>query len=394
MSKPITTPFTFQTQAGPIPLSELDTDFLTAANAINDFATYSNYLADTSGAANQITVTIPVGTTFSYSAGVALQVLLANTNTSTAVQINVSGIGNKAVQNIDGSVPAVGQLVVGMILQLQYNGTVFLLTGAASKPGSIAPFTATPTGDVTLPASTGGSQTLLVNGTANQDTIHVAGSSTVGQSFGYFANAGTTSADYGLRINSQGGTTLFIVRGDGGVVIASPSGGDMGLGTINATGLFVNGVSIGGGSSLNKFKPASTSRSSNATPTIDPDLQVTLVSGKTYQFRLVTFLSAAGAGGFLAQLGGSATWTTATAGGYARQNGAAAIVTLIFGVFTNPNTLTAGGGAAAVNDSIDISGTVTVNAGGTFGILWSQFSSNVAATAVGIGSYLTVTPMN
>jgi hypothetical protein len=139
MSKPITTPFTFQTQPGPIPLSQLDTDFLTAANAINDFATYSNYLTDTSGAPNQITVTIPVGATFSYSAGVKLEVLLANTNTATAVQINASGLGNKAVQNVDGTAPAVGQLIAGMILQLQYNGTVFLLTGAASKPVPVPP---------------------------------------------------------------------------------------------------------------------------------------------------------------------------------------------------------------------------------------------------------------
>lgn len=156
MSKPITTPFTFQAQAGPIPLSQLDNDFATAAAAINDFATYSNYLTDTSGAPNQITVTIPVGTTFSYSAGVKLEVLLGNTTTSTAVQINVSGLGNKAVQNIDGSVPAVGQLIAGMILQLQYNGTVFLLTGAASKPVSIAPFIVG--AGVQLGAPTGGDQ--------------------------------------------------------------------------------------------------------------------------------------------------------------------------------------------------------------------------------------------
>lgn len=203
MSKPITTPFTFQAQAGPIPLSQLDSDFATAAAAINDFATYSNYLTDTSGAPNQITVTIPVGTTFSYSAGVKLEVLLGNTTTSTAVQINVNGLGNKAVQNIDGSVPAVGQLIAGMILQLQYNGTVFLLVGAGSKSASgIAPFTAGGGGNVNLPAPSSG-VALTLNGFAGSSALQVLGT---------------------------------------GVQLGAPTGGDQGLGTLNATGVFLSGV--------------------------------------------------------------------------------------------------------------------------------------------------------
>jgi hypothetical protein len=133
MSKPISVAFTFQTQTGPIPLSQLDTDISAVYTAVNDFGTYGNYVADTSGGANVITVTTPAGTTFSYTAGTPIQVLLANTNTSGTVVINVNGLGAQGVKNIDGSNPAVGQLIAGMILDLQYNGTVFLLTGAASK---------------------------------------------------------------------------------------------------------------------------------------------------------------------------------------------------------------------------------------------------------------------
>lgn len=241
MAKPITTPFTFQTQAGPIPLSQLDTDFSTAAAAINDFATYSNFLTDTSGAPNQITVTVPVGLTFSYSAGVKLEVLLANTTTSTAVQINVSGLGNKAVQNIDGTVPAIGQLVAGMILQLQFNGTVFLLTGSASKPpaaGAVTSITGTAnqiaasasTGAVTLsipqnvilPTPATGAA-LIANAAAvsaaGDRAVSIAGTSTDTR----LGVASTTSGNAQLNLDTNGVQNWVIsnVRSDGSFRISS-----------------------------------------------------------------------------------------------------------------------------------------------------------------------------
>ena len=56
MTKPVTISNIFQNQVGPIPLIELDQNFSALAAVQNDFATYSNYLTDVSGAANQITV--------------------------------------------------------------------------------------------------------------------------------------------------------------------------------------------------------------------------------------------------------------------------------------------------------------------------------------------------
>lgn len=213
MSKPISVGFTYGTVTTSLLLSQLDTNFGTVFGAINDFATYGNYLVDSSGTPNQITVTIPAGTTFSYSAGVPLQVQIANTNTSTAVNINVSLLGNKAVQNIDGSLPSVGQLVAGMILQLQYNGTAFLMTGATSK--SIAPFTVTAGGNVTLPAPSSGIA-LTVNGVASSVPVTIN-------------SAGVGSA---LVVNGVAATNLSIITaqqsGQTAVLIYNPaSTGDL-----------------------------------------------------------------------------------------------------------------------------------------------------------------------
>lgn len=399
MSKPITTPFTFQAQAGPIPLSQLDSDFATAAAAINDFATYSNYLTDTSGAPNQITVTIPVGTTFSYSAGVKLEVLLGNTTTSTAVQINVNGLGNKAVQNIDGSVPAVGQLIAGMILQLHYNGTVFLLTGAASKPGSIAPFTATVGGNVSLPAPSSG---------AAFTTTQIAGSSAI------IANQVST-AQPAIAINSANGISaaiqlnqtsvaawnMYVLGGSGslrwtdqaadrmtltlggGLQIGAPTGGDQGVGALNATGLFVNGVSVGGGR-ISAHKNTTTTVAST-TLSSDPSLTLSLPIGTFAITAFILMVGGAGNSGYR-----YAFATTGTMAGGTGQTGsiAGATVPPPQGFTTLGSVVSfASSTSGVVVDYLLISGFATVTVAGT---ITFQFASNGGTPSVTsqIGSWI------
>jgi hypothetical protein len=165
MAGSVTVPNQFQAQNGPIPLSQLDNNFTALSGPLNAAATFSNYYVDSSGAANTLTVTISSPQTFSYTAGVRLDVKLSNTNTSSTVNINVNSLGNQAIVNGDGTSVAVGQLVAGMILSLMYNGTNFLLIGAASKPASIAPFTSTAAGNVTLPAPTSGTALAVVGAT-------------------------------------------------------------------------------------------------------------------------------------------------------------------------------------------------------------------------------------
>ncbi len=148
MSKPVSIPSTFQNQSGPIPLSQLDNNFTQVAAAINDFGTYGNYLIDISGAANQLTVATPVGTTFGYVAGVGLQVKVAVTTTLSTVNINVNTLGNQLILNSDGSSLTVGQFIAGQIISLIYDGANFRVFGQTSTSGT---FTGTLTGCTTAP---------------------------------------------------------------------------------------------------------------------------------------------------------------------------------------------------------------------------------------------------
>jgi len=67
----------------------------------------------------------------------------------------------------------------------------------------------------TIPAP-GGGTTLSLVGVAGQLGLLATGSSTSGVSFGIAANAGTTSADYGLLVQNQAGSVAYFkVRGDG-----------------------------------------------------------------------------------------------------------------------------------------------------------------------------------
>lgn len=251
MAVGIVVPYTFATQNGPLPLANLDSDILTPYQALSAFATYGNYLVDSSGAANSITVTTPTNTTFSYTAGVPIQVKLANTNTAAAVSINVNGLGSVSVLNADGTNPAVGQLVAAQILPMIYNGTAFVLVGPQSKPSSIAPFTVTAAGNVTLPApssgvalalnAVAGNPAAVVTGSTGAFAFQVSGNNSAGGN-GADIRGGTSGSDYCVFFRSSALASLGYVAGDGSVVLGNPSGGAEGLGTINvATGISING---------------------------------------------------------------------------------------------------------------------------------------------------------
>lgn len=111
MSKPVTLPTTVAALGA----------------AVNDIATYSNYFLD-SGSANTMVVTLTSGLTFSYVAGVGLQVQVAATNTGPST-INVNGLGAKNVTNSNLTALSAGQLIAGAIVILIYDGTRFQLTG-------------------------------------------------------------------------------------------------------------------------------------------------------------------------------------------------------------------------------------------------------------------------
>ena len=97
---------------------------------------------------------------------------------------------------------------------------------------------------VTIPAPTGGTALSVTGSLGSAFTSIMTASSTVaGQSLGLLVRAGVGASDDAFLVQSQsGGTTFFTVFGDGGVTVGSPTGGDQGIGTINALGYYLNGV--------------------------------------------------------------------------------------------------------------------------------------------------------
>lgn len=130
-------------------------------------------------------------------------------------------------------------------------GTGILATpNPITGTGSIAvdqSFSPTWTGNHTFTPAAGVG--LSVNGQANSFAASLTGSNTAGQSKGLNILAGTNSSDTNLLLQNQSGSTTFgRIFGDGGFVLNNATGGDKGIGTINASQLYVNGVAVGTGS--------------------------------------------------------------------------------------------------------------------------------------------------
>lgn len=274
MAKPITVPFVFQNQAGPIPLSQLDTDISTVYGAINDFATYGNYVVDSSGAANVIVVTTAAGIAFAYSAGIPLQVQIANTTTNAAVSINVNGLGAKAILNADGSAPVAGQFISGEVLPLIYDGVAFRNINSegssaptffgngtaaapsiafANSPGTgffrggadilgvatagVQRATVSATGNWVIPAATGGTYTFSINSNGGLAAAlqGAAGISALQEFSGNGGTPGTLSLTLGQIASGQ---SIVLARGAQSLQIGANAGGQL---TISSTGT----VSVG-----------------------------------------------------------------------------------------------------------------------------------------------------
>ena len=152
MTKPVTAPTAFSGASPPWSLTSLDANFTNFQNTVNDLATYSNYLVDTSPSANTFTVATAASLAFAYSAGIQIQVKVNNTNTSGTVNINVNGLGNQLVKNADGTNPVIGQFVAGGIYGFQYDGTNFQTVDGQSEEQVTS--TATVTGCTTAPTTT------------------------------------------------------------------------------------------------------------------------------------------------------------------------------------------------------------------------------------------------
>lgn len=278
MAKPITVANVFETQTGPIPLAQLDTNFSTAYAAVNDFATYSNYLVDSSGAANTITVTTPVNTTFSYSTGVQLQVQVANTTTAAAPQINVDGLGAQTIVNAAGGALVSGAIQAGQIVILQYDGVNFrLLTGQGSGANSFSSLTVgAPASGVALSVTgvsgstaanfvAGGVfQAATFNGSAtNKCRVDWVDNQSTGHTWSVIA--GQSAAGSFDLFDATNGATRLSINSAGNVTINAPSSGNAftAVGVASANAATITGSSSAG-SSLGLYVNAGTNASDRA----------------------------------------------------------------------------------------------------------------------------------
>lgn len=97
----------------------------------NIYAEAIPYVADTSTQENVITAIFNPALT-SLSAGTIVEVKIANENTD-AVVINVNSISSKQVRSLDLQQLVAGQITVGMMALLQYDGTYFQLCNPAKN---------------------------------------------------------------------------------------------------------------------------------------------------------------------------------------------------------------------------------------------------------------------
>lgn len=153
MTKPVTAFTTFGSNTTGT-TTQLDNNFLTLKNAVNDLNTYGNYLADT-GAADALVVTLPSNITGALTNGLPIQVKVV-ANNSGATVINYNATGNANVVNLDGTALAANQIRANSIILLQYSSALsaWLLQTPVATKASTSTFTATGTGFTVNPTAT------------------------------------------------------------------------------------------------------------------------------------------------------------------------------------------------------------------------------------------------
>jgi|GEM_PF-1688339 len=239
-----------------------------------------------SGAANAYVVVTQGGQNGSYADGMVVQFKAMNANTG-ASTISVDGGSTISLTDFQGQSLAGGAIKANSWVRLVYNSTFVAWTLIAPTSQVITSNTisaSAPTNKVGLVAAGGvstacapidvtfaidqgiaptwtGAHTfsaavtfsstvtfsggLSLTGGANQYAATLTGSSASGQSLGLRVNAGTNASDFAVRISSQSAATdYFKILGEGSIVAGSATGGGQGVGTINAQGLYVNGVAV------------------------------------------------------------------------------------------------------------------------------------------------------
>jgi hypothetical protein len=142
-SQPTTIQYAFATQTGNVPASQLDADFQTLAGQANNLTNQANYFVDT-GTLNSYAITVTSPLAVALTPGLVLNIMLSSTNTVQGAVLTVNAL--PPAQIIYPGVPwggsnAVlpGQLRLGAVVTLVYDGTYFEYQGPMFGSGSFAP---------------------------------------------------------------------------------------------------------------------------------------------------------------------------------------------------------------------------------------------------------------
>lgn len=269
----------------------LTSDAVNAGQIQNGLLTY---YTDT-GVADAYIIT-PSPAVSSYAIGQSWRVKIANTNATTTPTINVNGLGAKTIILRDGTVPAIGAIITGAILQFDYDGTNMQVTPAniaSFNPAAVAITGGTITG-VTLNNSIIGGTTRAAGSFTTLDansTLNITGTSTLGtvnsgaltittNSAGNatetlklvnnsssantavqleFNPSATNNQYYTIRANNDGSNNInmdfySVTAGSGtlrarlpfagGLTVGSTTTGTPTDGQVNATAYLINGVAL------------------------------------------------------------------------------------------------------------------------------------------------------
>lgn len=239
------------------------------------------------------------------------------------------------------------------------------------------------------PGNVNGTQTLTASGlTVSYGSLLLTSSTEVSSSNNL--SIGTNAASVlGLYTNALLRATI---DASGGLFMAGATGSGQGAGTINATGVFVNGVAVGASGLIKAVKTALTARPSTTTLSNDPDLVLAIPGAGTYVIEafVSVYNTLAATVGASYNLNYSGTFTAASSiMGVATSATGPSGNALITGTVTT--SLVAGNCGTTSPSPLLIKATLVATGAGNLGFAWAQNSSNATATNVGAGSYITAT---